>query len=102
MNSITLEPEAVFGHIAKRSFAMLATASERHHPHVAGVLYALYGGIATPSEAAGVLGPDVVLSNRGTYHLPACDLARGISSARLKRAVAKRLGYIPCGVCRPG
>ena len=54
------------------------------------------------SSGAGVLGPDVVVSDRGTYHLPSCELARGHSSANMKRAVAKRLGHIPCGVCRPG
>lgn len=53
-----------------------------------------------PSDA-GVLGPDVVVSDRGTYHLPACKLARG-SSGEMKRAIAKRLGYVACGVCRPG
>jgi hypothetical protein len=56
------------------------------------------------ASGAGVLGPDVVVTSElGTYHRPACEHARGRTSAdRLKRAVAKRLGYTPCGVCRPG
>lgn len=54
------------------------------------------------SSVAGILGPDVVVSDRGTYHLPSCELARGDSSVNMKRAVANRLGHIPCGVCRPG
>jgi hypothetical protein len=53
---------------------------------------------------SGVLGPEVVVSSdRRTYHLPGCEQARGQpSSDTMKRAVAKRFGYVPCGVCRPG
>lgn len=59
---------------------------------------------APEDSAAGVLGPDVVVSSdRRTYHLPGCEHARGRpSSDSMKRAVAKRFGYVPCGVCRPG
>lgn len=51
-----------------------------------------------------VLGPDVVVArDRHTYHLPGCQHARGHHSGdRIKRAIAKRLGNVPCGVCRPG
>jgi hypothetical protein len=59
---------------------------------------------APEGTEAAVLGPDVVAtSDLGTYHRPSCEHARGRASTdRLKRAVAKRLGYTPCGVCRPG
>lgn len=40
MNTITLEPDTVLSAIARRSFCTLATTSENHRPHVAGVLYA--------------------------------------------------------------
>ncbi|HZA27405.1 MAG TPA: hypothetical protein VE915_07145 [Actinomycetota bacterium] len=62
-------------------------------------------GIAPDAvSSGGVLGPDVVVSSdRRTYHVPGCEHARGrASSNSMKRAVAKRLGYTPCGVCRPG
>lgn len=52
----------------------------------------------------GVLGPDVVvLFELGTYHLHTCEQVEGRDSPdMMKQAVAKRLGYTPCGVCRPG
>jgi hypothetical protein len=50
----------------------------------------------------GVLGPEVAVSDQGMYHRPACDLARGDATTTMRRAVARRLGYTPCGVCRPG
>lgn len=49
-----------------------------------------------------VLGPDVIVSDRGTYHVPTCHLARGQDSFEMKRAVARQHGYTPCGKCRPG
>jgi hypothetical protein len=59
---------------------------------------------AADDAGSGVLGPDVVVSSdRRTYHLLGCEHARGApSSDSMKRAVAKRFGYVPCGVCRPG
>jgi hypothetical protein len=61
-------------------------------------------GTTRDEAGSGVLGPDVVVSSdRRTYHLPGCEHARGQpSSDSMKRAVAKRFGYVPCGVCRPG
>jgi hypothetical protein len=61
-------------------------------------------GSAVARPSAGVLGPDVVvLSDRRTYHLLSCGQVRGRSPReQMKRAVAKRLGYMPCGVCTPG
>jgi hypothetical protein len=52
----------------------------------------------------GVLAPDVVvLFELGTYHLLSCEQVEGRDSPdMMKQAVAKRLGYTPCGVCRPG
>jgi hypothetical protein len=69
---------------------------------LAGQVPAAGPGVAT--SAAGVLGPDVVvLSDRRTYHLLSCRQVRGRSGReQMKRAVAKRLGYTPCGVCTPG
>ena len=63
-----------------------------------------FGAVRPDAESSGVLGPDVVVAmDRYTYHLPGCEQARGRSAGdRMKRAVAKRLGYMPCGVCRPG
>jgi hypothetical protein len=60
--------------------------------------------VASERPGVGVLGPDVVVdSARGTYHLPGCEHGPGRrSSDRMKRAVARRLGHTPCGVCRPG
>lgn len=51
-----------------------------------------------------VLGPDVVVAmDRHTYHVPGCQHVRRLHSGdSMKRAIAKRLGYLPCGVCRPG
>jgi hypothetical protein len=61
-------------------------------------------GPAPGESEGGVLGPDVIVAaDRHTYHLPGCEHARGKRSGdRMKRAVAKRLGFMACGVCRPG
>ncbi len=61
-------------------------------------------GSGVGASPAGVLGPDVVvLSDRRTYHLLSCGQVRGRTGReQMKRAVAKRLGYTPCGVCTPG
>jgi hypothetical protein len=54
-----------------------------------------------PSEDR-VLGPEVIVSDHGTYHVRTCPLARGHHFVEMKRATAQRLGYTPCGVCGPG
>lgn len=61
-------------------------------------------GDANASSSQDVLGPEViVVSDLGTYHVFGCEQLRGrTGSNRMKRAVARRLGYTPCGVCRPG
>jgi hypothetical protein len=51
--TFTPDPEQVLRALAKRSFATVATVSERGRPHVAGVLYALADGALWVSTDAG-------------------------------------------------
>ncbi len=96
-------PSAVEGPLARESVVgvvdhPLAGRQQR----LAGEMPAVASGVE--ASPAGVLGPDVVvLSDRRTYHLLSCGQVRGRSGReQMKRAVAKRLGYTPCGVCTPG
>lgn len=58
---------------------------------------------ATAAEASAASGTVVALPERGTYHEPECRFIRGKRDTEsLSIATAKRRGYNPCGVCKPG
>jgi hypothetical protein len=55
---------------------------------------------AEPSPAPGTV---VALPERGTYHVSGCRFIKGKrDTEQLSVATAKRRGYNPCRVCKPG